>query len=248
MMINKLLILLISIAFLGCKDPAKQITDNGPQTVPGIIKKLANIPLTLTAAERVDTSVYVMYKLQLSKTEDDTESEYGSSSGRYVTDYWNIVFYNTATGKYHLLDEQRKMRITVEKDDEEDGTKYGKDHIKADTLLYYKVTLCDANKDGKLTSEDPAYLFSSNKQGYNFKQISPDSLHVSNWQIIRSTNKLLLQVIKDTNKDGKYNDEDESIPYVFDMKTGELAKEVFADDFKQSIEQLKAKYWGKKKQ
>ncbi|EHQ30179.1 hypothetical protein [Mucilaginibacter paludis] len=243
---QKTAIIIIAMSLWGCGSNKKTGNTISENTLPDTAAQAQNPKMDFSNPERIDTSDYVMYKLILNITGYEVESEYSGSSRSYKTNYWNIIFYNTSTGKYHLLDEKRKMLIDVSNGTDGDASTTStttKANSKADTLLYYSVTACDYNHDGKLDESDPSYLFTSNKMGYYFKQISPDSLKVTSWQLIKSSNKILMQIVKDTNKDRKFTSEDEVIPYSYDIKTGVAAKEVFLPEFKTSIRHLEAQRW-----
>ena len=47
--------------------------------------------------------------------------------------------------------------------------------------IFYKVSVDDYNQDKKLTSDDPEYLFVSDKEGNNFRQISPTGYNLKSW-------------------------------------------------------------------
>lgn len=243
---RNLIFILLVLGLFGCNSKDVQNGDTANAETPvDTIAKIKNMQLGFDAPDRVDTSAYVMYKLPLSKTETADEG-YGSSSRGITELYWNIAFYNVVTGQYHLLDDRRKMLITLSGGKDEDGSAAKINSSQTDTLLYYSVIVCDFNKDKKLDGDDPTYLFSSNKKGYNFRQISPDSLDVKNWEVFRSAGKILIHTTKDTNHDGKFNNDDENIPYVYDLHTGAAAKQVFDEAFKTKIKSLQHRLWATK--
>ena len=94
-----------------------------------------------------------------------------------------------------------------------------------------------------MDKDDPNYLFISDKTGRNFKQISPDNANVVNWQFIKETNKILMQIKGDTNGDKKFTDRDEAIPFVYDLETGGSSKEIFNDDYKTKLKKLFQEQW-----
>ena len=194
-----------------------------------------------------------MYPLKLNNNNEEG-SGLGSSSSSYSspTTFWNIVFYNTANGECHLLDDKRKMVIfsynprnsNVGSSSSSDFNEYLENgYNQVDKLLYYSLTTLDYNKDGKLNAEDPNYLFISDKAGKNFKQVSPDNLNVTNWQTIKGANKILIQVTKDTNNDKKFNDKDETIPMVYDLNTNGISKDIFNDEFKIKLKKQLDEQW-----
>jgi hypothetical protein len=195
--------------------------------------------ISLTNLKLIKGSDYVMYPLTLSET--ITEGYGGSySSESRVTDYWNIVFYNAKSGESHLLSEAKRLLILSysdsESDNSDDNLSKEKPHTNAaDDLLYYSVISDDFNHDGKLTSDDATYLFVSDKSGSHFRQISPDSLHVSSWHIQQTTGKILLQTTADSNHDRRFADADEHIPYIYDVATGQPAARVISSDAAQQL-------------
>jgi hypothetical protein len=227
-------------------------TENATSPVDAAKQQAALIQphISLTNLELIEGSDYVMYPLTFSET---TAEEYGSSYGgeRRVTDYWTIVFYNTKNGESHLLNEGEKLLILSysgnEPDNSADDLHKGKPQTNAaDDLMYYSVVSDDFNHDGKLTSDDATYLFVSDKAGRHFKQISPDSLHVTSWHIQQTTGKILLQTTADSNHDRRFADDDEHIPYIYDVVTGQPATRVISSD---GAQQLKLKFqqqWPKK--
>lgn len=209
----------------------------------------AQLPSALPGAELIDSSDYVLYPLTLSETLTEESGEYGSSSNRSSA-YWNIVFSNVRTGESHLLSEAKKMLIlaytgTGLANSSGNLTKEKARPKAADQLLYYSVVTDDFNHDGKLTSEDATYLFISDKAGNHLRQLSPDSLHVSGWQIQRTTGKILLQTVADSNHDRRFGTADESIPYVVDVATGQPATRAISPEFMQRLKLKFQQQWPK---
>jgi len=202
----------------------------------------------------IDSSVYVMYPLTLGKNDKFERGSFSSSSGGY-TSYWNIVFYNTANDKYHLLDDTMKMLIYSYHQGSSFGassspsefSKYLESgYNQVDKLIYYSITTKDFNQDGKLNSEDPSYLFITDKAGENLKQVSPDNFNVTSWKTIKGTNKILLQVIKDSNNDKKFDEQDETIQMVYDLNINTISKVIFNDEFKLRLKKRLQKQWPEK--
>jgi hypothetical protein len=192
-----------------------------------------------------------MYPLLLRREEDDY---LGSSSGGSSSLYWNIVFYNTSTNEYHLLDEQRKMLISEYdlKENESHSRSLSSSvsdmHLQEGVnqvrkLIFYSIRTTDYNHDGVLNGLDPTYLFASDKTGHNFRQISPDSADVDEWQALDHTDKVLLQINRDTNGDNKFNSEDKLTPMIYSITTGAPAKEVFSPEFKDKAKQQLNAQW-----
>lgn len=199
----------------------------------------------------LDSSEYVMYPLPNTDGSDGDESggSYGSS-GR-TPNFWNIIFYNTATKKYHLLTEKRKMIIKSYNTDYSNSKDYSNfqssDHSSLKTTkngnyIFYSIIIDDLNKDGKLNDHDPDYLFISDREGNNFKQISPDNFNVKSWVYITKSDKVLIHTVKNSVKDQTI-----AVPYIYDLKKGGVPDQVFSTEFNQSIGQLHEKFWPAKK-
>ena len=232
-------------AFTACNTP-----ERSDLTVEAVGKekskqKDAATTFNFNGAQPIDSTDYVLYPLGLTEKGDGSDVEiYKSRSG--IQYYRNIIFYNMVTKKYHLLD-NRKMLITsysAENNAEAYGTTSSYD--KLSRLIYYKVIVNDYNGDGKLGDGDPEYLFISDREGSYFKQISPDNLNVARWKEVRKTGKVLIEVTDDANGDKKFEQEELSIPYVYDIKSGALAAPVFSKDFTDSVGNLLEKQWIKK--
>jgi len=242
---------ILTLGILACNDVEKGAVKNKPKTAQGQKSNLKNLKLDFNEPVFIDSSAVVMYPLTL---ENNDEEDRGlSSSYSSPATYWNIIFYNTATGRYHLLDDKRKMVIySYDPKNSDTGSSSSSEfreggYNQVDNLLYYSITITDFNNDGKLNSDDPTYLFVSDKNGKNFKQVSPNNVNVSSWQTIKKTNKVLLQVTKDSNNDKEFTDKDETNPMVYDLNKAGTSKEIFTEEFKETLKNTLDIQWTKEK-
>lgn len=205
----------------------------------------------------LDSSADVLYPLPLHElvTEESGSYSYGSSSYSRQDMYWNILFYNTRSGETHLLDAGRKLVIQAyhipdaySTTGDANGASPAKKPARflAERLIFYSVTLADTNRDGDLTTDDATYLFTSDKAGRDFRQISPDSLHVRDWEIQHATGSILLQTVRDSNRNRKFDDEDEVLPYLYDPATKQSASKLFAPAIIQQLRATFQRSWEKK--
>jgi len=144
-----------------------------------------------------------------------------SKDGYQVADfprYWNMLFYNRKTGDTRLLTED-KYRISDFQANIE-TTHYVDDNINYEQVsnelkgkILYTITDTDYNGDDKLNYEDPEHLFVSDIDGTNLKRISPDNEDLSSYNIIPNSNQIILQTLRDTNKDAKFDHQDEYVWY-----------------------------------
>ena len=248
--------LLLSFSLLACNAENEQPAQRQPLTAAQQQVQLNALKLDFETPVRLDSSAYVMYPLLLDRKKDEKGDYFSSSSGDGGgLLFWNISFYNTSTGEYHLLDDQRKMLISAY-DLKEDNAHFRSSSSglvsggrvqaginEAEKLIFYTIRTTDFNHDGMLDGRDPAYLFVSDKTGRNFRQISPDSAHVDEWLALSHTNNVLLQINRDTNGDKKFDSKDEVTPMIYSTATGAAAKDVFSPEFRVKTKQQLNAQW-----
>src|SRR5688572_27538564 len=200
---------IISCRQKGNQEQASAISDTTVVDTVAVLNNLkSNLNIQTNSFIEIDSSGIVMFPLSMG----ETTREGGSLSYKEIprSSYWNVIFYNSNTSAYHLLSE-RKMLIR-----DFDYKYSGQDYIDiAQTIKYifYRVTVEDYNKDKKLTTDDPEYLFVSDKEGKNFRQISPDNYNLKSWQLIKSLNKVLMTLTKDNDNNKEFGEEDEVVSF-----------------------------------
>ena len=198
-----------------------------------------NLNIQTNSFSEIDSSGILMFPLSMGETgrDDESLSYYKELKSN---NYWNIVFLNSKTNEYHLLSD-RKMLINGY------NIKYNNsDYINVSqtkNLIFYSITTDDYNKDKKLTQEDPNYLFVTDKTGNNFRQISPSNYHLQNWEYIKSVDKVIMSVKKDSDKNNKFDDKDEITTFEIDVDKGTEAKEIFSQEFKNKLKILYDRDW-----
>jgi hypothetical protein len=234
---------LFSVVFTGCgSEENKKIEITSAKTGSGQPQGLS---LNFKNPVIIDSTGYVMYPLAINKATSraDYSKLISSSAGRQV--FWNIVFYDMIAKTYHLIDDKRKMVITSYSS--YDGSTYTNEGFmninKKDDHIFYSVIIDDYNKDGNLDLEDPTYLFISDKKGNNFKQVSPNNVNVSNWTVVKSSGKVLINIVSDSNNNKKFDEDDDSAPYIYDLKAGGIAQPVLSKDFTEATIKLFEKHW-----
>lgn len=198
----------------------------------------SNLNVQTNTFSEIDSSGIIMFPLSMGETGRGG----GSLSYKEVpgNSYWNVVFYNSHTGSYHLLSE-RKMLIR-----DYDFKYSGEDYPgteQTNKYIFYKVTVEDYNKDRKLTTEDPEYLFVSDKEGQNFRQVSPARYDLRSWQFIKSSNKVLMTLAKDSEADKKFDEKDEVVSFEMNLDKDTSAKEIFSTPFKNKLKILYDRDW-----
>jgi len=200
-----------------------------------------NVNIQTNSFSEIDSSGILMFPLSMGESEravgSISSSYYGEMPGN---SFWNVIFLNSRTNEYHLLSESKML---IQNFDYKNTSDNSKRITQSSRYLYYSVITDDYDKDNKLTDEDPVYLFVSDKEGNNFRQISPAHYDLQNWQFIKSVNKILLTVKKDSDNNNKYDNYDEVTTFEVDIDKGTGAKEIFSTDFKNGLKLLYERDW-----
>lgn len=186
----------------------------------------------------IDSSGILMFPLSVGETEREGERLLYKQMPN--NGHWNIIFYNSLTGEYHLLSERKML---IENYNFKYQSHYKEKFINRGNHIFYSIRTDDYNKDNKLTEQDPQYLFISDKFGKNFRQISPTNHTIKNWEFIQSSNKVIMIVGKDSNNNKQFDNSDETATFEIDLENGTEANEVFPDDFKNKLKILFDRDW-----
>jgi hypothetical protein len=190
------------------------------------------------------------------KTEEDIENkvlknrsseEYGSeniiTSGYrsykynfYSLDFGNcnnIIFYNKKTDETHLL--LQKPAVISQfyfpyYNKEYTGKKYW--------FMLLGIHEEDTNKDGYINSEDGEKVYISDLTGKNMTQIAPDSTQLIDWYIDEKTNNILMKIRLDSNKDKKYNYNDDIEILKTSISAPTIGKVIINDEIKENIKKI----------
>lgn len=198
---------------------------------------------------------YMLFPLRVKDAKDKEESSmlYSKREGEGGL-YWNVVFYNYKSAEPRLLEPNNKILIGgYNFYDRYYGSYSGKESNsgKIEThqkipYIFYTVYKDDYNNDKKLSTEDPAYFFISKADGTNFKQVSPPDISITNRSFPKNNSFLLLEGLKDSNNDKKFNADDEKVFYSVNMADSILkVKEVFSTAFKVELKKMFNKNWKK---
>jgi hypothetical protein len=94
--------------------------------------------------------------------------------------------------------------------------------------LIYTLSDADTNQDGALSGTDILDLYWSNTNGKNFRKLTPDLEELIDWKWMSNTGFLYFRTVKDTNKSGSFDAEDQAHYYRVNM----LLDDVHAEEFK----------------
>ena len=123
---------------------------------------------------------------------------------------WNLMFYNPKTQEHYLLDTTKKMLIYKYQLNDTARGKVVRNWARYDLQF-------DDNKDGKFTNADAKRLFISSRLGKGFRQVSPENVSVSYYQFAPKGDFIVIYGVKDTNKDGIFDQKDRVFIYRLDL-------------------------------
>jgi hypothetical protein len=206
----------------------------------------ANMSTIIFAAPQViDSSHIVIYPLILEKT--TYGSGFSSGSGEWErTNYWNLLFFDAETNQQHLLTRDKKIIIfSINSGESSSFARHiptDRNNIYKDNIFYEAITK-DYNQNDYLDNNDPTYLFISDKQGNNFRQLSPENYNIKSWTVVEGTTKIILQAQRDDNNDKKFDENDKTIPMIVDVASGKFAQETFNQNYMDSLKSVMTKIW-----
>ena len=105
-----------------------------------------------------------------------------------------------------------KTGRTVELPDEIFGLEQPNDHV------VYLARTDNYNGDNALDSDDPVYLYLTNKNGEGLKQITPKGLNVISWTISKDKKMILVKLKNDKNGNKKFGNGDDELYYRIDLE------------------------------
>ena len=243
-MYKKLGLFIAAICLAACNDDAApgNIEPKNNSTATDTVEVVNNADINMAIAgntiNEIDSSGIVLFPLSANAVDERHEA---FSSGSYTTtNYWNIIFFNSRTNDYHLLSDQ-KMIITSY------GTTHGSKNKHngkwPGNYLWYNIITTDYNRDGKLSPEDPAAFFISDREGNQLRQLSPPNTQLQSWQYVEASNKMIIAVRKDADRNHLFNEKDEVSLFEMNPYTDSTARPIFSNEFTNKIKHLFRQQW-----
>jgi hypothetical protein len=237
----------------------ENVTPNTPtQDSTKLLQSSTGKAINLIDGYQVTDTVndYVLFPLQVKDAkEQESAALFSKSRGGEGGLFWNVIFYNYKTNQSTLLEPTNKILIggynfwgyssSYSGYNNTEGNTVG--HLetnKQTPYIFYSVYKDDYNNDKKLNTDDPAYFFVSNKDGSNFKQVSPSNISITNKTFPKNNSFLLLEGLRDSNNDKKFDADDEKVFYKVNMTDSALVpQEIFNATFKVELKKLFNKHW-----
>jgi len=214
----KYLLLLITAAFIGCKEEPKKpkvshekASSVKEQAVVDTSQvEIADLPIQM---EGTNYLIHPIASLNLyggsSKSKYDSSSSVSSTSFKVsnygeneITGYLqNVKFQEIGSDSIKALTDKPILIQTAT------YLKSVSDKTKQQVLVYSLADM-DTNKDGKLDTNDIKSLYISEISGNRFTKVSADFQELIDWNLIEAKNRLYFRTIEDTNKNGQFDKND----------------------------------------
>ncbi|HBE18220.1 MAG TPA: hypothetical protein DEG17_02355 [Cyanobacteria bacterium UBA11149] len=182
-----------------------------------------------------EKSDYIMIPVTLSENSDNKDSLFRNPSS-YEYDrkefFDNLIFYRKQDGTSHLLLNKPAKITSFE-------TLEKKEAGKPSTYFFlYKIIEADTNADKKIGYEDATIGYLSDLSGKNLQQITPNNAQMLNWVIVQSIKSMFVKIIKDSNRDQKFTEIDETTYIKVNLDSPSIGTEIISDDMKKQIKSI----------
>lgn len=139
-------------------------------------------------------------------------------------DIRNILFHDLNTGgSYPLLkDSAHILSFALHKEF-------------SNPQIFYRIVKKDHNNDKIYNSSDPVILYTSDLNGKNLIQVTPDDEQFVDYFYYPKTQKILVKTIIDRNSDKKFTKSDETNFRELNIKAPAVGREIFSKELKDAL-------------
>lgn len=223
------------VLFASCRDSQNETSQNLSNAV--VENQKDSLKIQTYEFEEINNTGILIFPLEMSENDNKRKTDY-KDVGNYG--HWNLVFYNTQTKNYHLLSDQKMI---IERYFIPDLDELKKEEQLP--FLFFTIKIDDYNQDRLLDHKDPTYLFITDLEGKNLKQISPKNMDLVDWKYIQSSKNLILSSKVDSDKNRKFDHYDEIRSFILPIDSLNQPKELFSEEFKDELKELFKRDWKK---
>lgn len=221
--ILKYCLFLLIVTFISCKDEVEKPKVSYDKSVKKeVAQKQDTVKIEVTGLPiQFDATNYLIYPVG-NLNSGDSDSKYDSSRGGNDYTNFNVAnnMDNEITGYFNNLKFQKTDSDSLVSLTDKTLLIQSVNYLPTiafkykQQILVYLLSDTDTNEDGKLDSNDIKSLYLSEISGNRFTKISSEFQEILDWKIIESRNRLYYRAIEDTNKNGKF-DKNDNIHYNF---------------------------------
>ncbi|MEH2280524.1 MAG: hypothetical protein V7K90_04140 [Nostoc sp.] len=142
---------------------------------------------------------------------------------------YNIIFYQKQNGEAHPLLNKKAIITSFDLLEVKTANK------PTTRVWLYKIIDQDTNTDKKLNGEDATIGYLSDLSGKNIQQITPDNTRIISWIVVPSQNAIFLKIIKDSDNNKKFTEEDKTNFVRVNLDKIGMGTEIISDQIEQEI-------------
>lgn len=139
-------------------------------------------------------------------------------------DISNILFYNLLSGESKPLTKDSLHILSFATHNE---------FVKP--LIFYRIVKTDKNEDKKFTKDDPVMLYVSRLNGDSLTQITSEQEQFVDYFYYPKVQKILIKTIVDSDKNKKFETNDETNFLEMNLLTLQKGREIFSKNLKDSL-------------
>ncbi|MDJ0735885.1 MAG: hypothetical protein QNJ47_17780 [Nostocaceae cyanobacterium] len=179
-----------------------------------------------------ETSDYLMIPVGISP-DNNQEGAFLFSSSRYPEadkNIYNLIFYSKKDGTTNILLNKKALisEFKLLSQKKEDGKLLKQ-------FWLYKIIDSDTNGNKKLDTKDGIIGYISDLSGKNLKQVTPNNTQIMSWVVVQSIGAMFIKIVKDSNKDKKFTDKDETAFIKVNLDEPKIGSEIISDELEQEI-------------
>lgn len=138
----------------------------------------------------------------------------------------NVLVRNAETGAVHTALAENAVVYTLEYPMERGSDDIDEKPFPPAGTLFWEIATADTSGDGVIDDDDDLGAYLSDADGRNLKRITPVPSRVLAKQYDKARNALLLNILRDTNGDGKLDDKDQDSLVESDVASRAMLREV----------------------
>jgi hypothetical protein len=142
---------------------------------------------------------------------------------------YNLIFYRKQDGEAHLLLKKKAIITSF------DLLEVKATNKPTTRVWLYRIIDQDTNTDKKLNSEDATIGYLSDLSGKNLQQITPNDTRIISWVVVPSQNAIFLKIIKDSDNDKKFTQEDKINFVRVNLDKIAMGTEIISEQIEQEI-------------
>lgn len=179
------------------------------------------------------SSEYIMIPVEVADNKSFLGNDYASEYRNKGTSPVNMIFHSLKTGQSHLLLNKKAVIsqwqfVELKKEQDKPVRK----------VLLLRLIEADTNGDQKFDWNDASVAYLADNLGKNIRRITPLNAQVSGWKYDKNRHVIFLRVIKDSDNNKKFTNQDEVNFIKVNPKNPGQGKEIISDQIQQQLKSL----------